>query len=247
MGSIRNETYHSGAYLMRALRHTGALSRVLHDGGDIILIEFATGQQVSVQMIQSGIPLYEIRKIVADNHASGIYSLFMLWCSMMVPNDGKLYKMDDWMEGFLALNGDRVYAYDIFDGEVYLFDVFFRGDGPVQRAEYGTTLRAGRIHCEERVIDYPGLEGVWRLATFDTIQRRYTTEDVLGGVLPLSSLEACYMLLGVVPGDDRETIKGAYRMLARRYHPDANSAPDAHEQMQKLNEAYERIVESMTP
>lgn len=245
MGSIRNETYYAGEYLMKALRQTGALSRVLHDGGDIILIELATGEQVSVQMIQSGIPLYEIRKIVADNHASGIYSLFMLWCSMMVPNDGKLYKMDDWMEGFLALNGDRVYAYDIFDGEVYLFDVFFRGDGPVLRAEYGMTLRAGRIHCEERAIHYPGLEGVWRLATFDTIQRRYTTEDILKGALPLTNLEACYALLGVAEGDDRETVKQAYRMLARRYHPDANTDPDAHDQMQKLNEAYDKILDSL--
>lgn len=243
MPSMRHETYHSGATLINALRHTGAMTRMLHDGGDIMLFELHTGQQVSVQMIESGIPLYEIRKIVQDNDAKGIYSLFMLWCTMMVPNDGALFKMTDWMRGFLALNGDRVYAYDIFDNQVFLFSVFFEGDGLVQRAVYGPTLRAGRITCRAVEIDLPGLEGVWRVATFE--EAKASAQEVLDGVVPLSALEACYALLGVEPGDDRETIKQAYRMLARRYHPDVNDAPEAGEQMRRLNEAYERLLEAL--
>lgn len=244
MGTLRSETYYSGEYLINALRHTGTLQRMLHDGGDIILFENHANQQISIQLIESGIPLYEIRKIVADNHAKGIYSLFMLWCSMMVPPDGKLFKMDDWMAGFVALNGDRIYAYDIFDGEVFLFPVFFRGEGPVRQVEYGTTVRAGRIQTREIHVTMPGLEGTWRVAYFDEVKT--SAQDVLTGAVPLSGLEACYALLGVEPGDDRETIKAAYRMLARRFHPDVNTAPDANEYMIRLNKAYETILDSLS-
>lgn len=34
-----------------------------------------------------------------------------------------------------------------------------------------------------------------------------------------------YAILGVAPGDDRLTIRGAYRHLARRHHPDAGGDP----------------------
>jgi molecular chaperone DnaJ len=58
-------------------------------------------------------------------------------------------------------------------------------------------------------------------------------------------LEGYYLLLGVEPGDSRETIKKAYRLLARRYHPDLNDASDAHEHMQRLNDAYVKLIESL--
>lgn len=55
-----------------------------------------------------------------------------------------------------------------------------------------------------------------------------------------------YQVLGVSPTDDDETIKRAYRELARKYHPD-NYAQDnpladlANEKMQEINEAYDMI------
>jgi curved DNA-binding protein len=44
---------------------------------------------------------------------------------------------------------------------------------------------------------------------------------------------------------DAETVKVAYRRMARRYHPDLNPSPDATAQMQAINEAYERIMERL--
>jgi WD40 repeat protein len=50
-------------------------------------------------------------------------------------------------------------------------------------------------------------------------------------------LENYYAILGV-PGDaDQETIKRAYRQLARRYHPDL-AGPGGAAQMQRINRAY---------
>ncbi len=48
-----------------------------------------------------------------------------------------------------------------------------------------------------------------------------------------------YEVLGVPRDADANTIKGAYRRLARQYHPDVNKAPDAEERLKEINEAYE--------
>jgi curved DNA-binding protein CbpA len=65
------------------------------------------------------------------------------------------------------------------------------------------------------------------------------------GAAALSGLEAAYALLGVDSGDDRDTVKRAYRLLARRYHPDQNPDPLAHQYMQRLNDAYQRVLAAL--
>lgn len=53
----------------------------------------------------------------------------------------------------------------------------------------------------------------------------------------LASVERYYYILGLKPGASQKEIKGAYRKLARRYHPDVNAGED--EQFKKVVEAYE--------
>lgn len=48
-----------------------------------------------------------------------------------------------------------------------------------------------------------------------------------------------YSVLGVPQTSSPEEIKKAYRLLARRYHPDVNHEPDAEERFKEINEAYE--------
>ncbi len=48
-----------------------------------------------------------------------------------------------------------------------------------------------------------------------------------------------YRLLGISPDASLQEIERAYRRLARRYHPDVNPAPDAHERMAAINQAYQ--------
>jgi len=47
-----------------------------------------------------------------------------------------------------------------------------------------------------------------------------------------------YRILQVDPDADPETIKAAYRDLARRFHPDGNLDPAAAQRMKEINEAY---------
>lgn len=48
-----------------------------------------------------------------------------------------------------------------------------------------------------------------------------------------------YEILGVSRDADANTIKSAYRKLARKYHPDVNKTKEAEEKFKDINEAYE--------
>lgn len=48
-----------------------------------------------------------------------------------------------------------------------------------------------------------------------------------------------YKTLGVSPDASQEEIRKQYRRLARKYHPDVSSEPDAEERFKEIGEAYE--------
>ena len=48
-----------------------------------------------------------------------------------------------------------------------------------------------------------------------------------------------YEVLGVDKNADQDTIKKAYRTLAKKYHPDINKSPDAVDKFKEVQEAYE--------
>jgi curved DNA-binding protein len=56
--------------------------------------------------------------------------------------------------------------------------------------------------------------------------------------MPLSYTDY-YEALGVPRDADHDTIRRAYRKLARKYHPDLNSDSEAEERFKALGEAYE--------
>jgi len=47
-----------------------------------------------------------------------------------------------------------------------------------------------------------------------------------------------YEVLGVPRDADTKTIKNAFRQLARRYHPDTSTEPDAEQRFKEIAEAY---------
>jgi DnaJ-class molecular chaperone len=47
-----------------------------------------------------------------------------------------------------------------------------------------------------------------------------------------------YEVLGVPRGASEDDLKSAFRRLARQYHPDVSSEPDAEEKFKEINEAY---------
>ena len=51
-----------------------------------------------------------------------------------------------------------------------------------------------------------------------------------------------YELLGLKPGASQDSIKNAYRILAKKHHPDKNCSPDATRIFQNLNKAYQALI-----
>ncbi len=52
-----------------------------------------------------------------------------------------------------------------------------------------------------------------------------------------------YEILGLTPGASDDEVKKAYKSLAKKYHPDVTgNDPKAAEQMQKINAAYDAIM-----
>ena len=51
-----------------------------------------------------------------------------------------------------------------------------------------------------------------------------------------------YAVLGISRDADDETIRSAYRLLARRYHPD-RGAGSSTEKFRRVNEAYETLMD----
>jgi curved DNA-binding protein CbpA len=54
----------------------------------------------------------------------------------------------------------------------------------------------------------------------------------------------CYSVLGVPSDADSETIRSAFRILARRYHPDTGSGSSA-EKFRQIVEAYETLSDTV--
>jgi WD40 repeat protein len=59
----------------------------------------------------------------------------------------------------------------------------------------------------------------------------------------LKTVTSYYEILGVGPTAEPETLRKAYRRLARKHHPDVSKDPRAQENMSRINEAYEVLID----
>ena len=68
--------------------------------------------------------------------------------------------------------------------------------------------------------------------------RRNKKLPAAAGLLTMMQ-QNCYSILGVPRTATTGEIRAAYRRLARMYHPDLNSEPEAEARMKEINEAYQ--------
>ncbi len=247
---MRFYTYNVGAQLVRELDIAGAVKRIVHDGGDIIHLELLTGESLMVHLIESPIPLYEIRNIMEANNQRGDHTLFMLWGSLLLPSNGRIVEVEDWQAGLLEIYDGKIYAYDIHHQEVFLYPVYFQRIGATGRAKvhHGERIDVGAISSHYVETDLPNLKGHWRIAAFDGDPDFYHRQQARQLEQPLEQdVTEYYLLLHVDPDASMAEIKRAYRQLARQYHPDVNADdPDATKRMQNLNHAYNVILRMRT-
>ena len=232
---MRFETHRVSEYVVRRLQYAPPVSRIVVDGGDIIEFVLTSGVHVSLHLIESDLALYEAEHILRANGERGVYTLFLFWCDLLLPDDGHFFQMDSWLAAWAELYGGKVYGYDFNGPDIYLFPVHIEPLGAQWVARFGLTLDPARLVVREVRTGGP-LPGFWRVAAFDG---DVWTPAV--GAPP--TVDACYALLGLEPDAPRALVKRAYRRLARRLHPDVNPAADAHEQMQALNDAYSVLLD----
>lgn len=60
----------------------------------------------------------------------------------------------------------------------------------------------------------------------------------------MKTLTSFYEVLGVGPTAEPETLRKAYRRLASKHHPDVSADPRAHENMARINEAFETLIDA---
>lgn len=248
MGRIGYHAAFASRFFLDSLRYTHQLGTLIANGGDILLFTLgrADGPTVSVHFIDSAIPLYEIRATLTDNGARGRHTLFMLWADMLLPAHGQQYRFraaDDWMEALMFVYSGSIYGYDVYDGAIHLFPVYFRGEGLVRTAEFGPTLDFRHLGTRTVSTSLAGLNGTWAVADFGG--PRGTAHDPAAARVQNTALAAHYALFGLKTTATRAEIKQAYRAMARRLHPDTNTAPTAHDDMQRLNAAYAQLMAAL--
>jgi hypothetical protein len=92
----------------------------------------------------------------------------------------------------------------------------------------------------------PYLNGAWRVVRFSvgtSHADHQSGSHYSAGVS--SSMQVYYDLLELAADADVDTVKLAYRRLARLYHPDLNQTDDTTAKMQAINEAYEQIMKQL--
>ncbi len=240
---MRFYTYGVGAQLVLELEIAGAVERIVHDGADIIHLDLIDGKSLMIHLIDSGIPLYEIKHILNANTAAGHHTLFILWCDMLLPDHGQHVLLEDWHRGLMALYDGCIYAYKIYMEKLSIFPIYFEAHPAYHVVHYGDAVDVGGIHCQLTETRLFGFIGRWLIAAFTGDPEAYHRQRAARvGALAGGRLRGYYHLLNLEPDAARATVKAAYRQLARLYHPDINADQHAHERMQAINQAYAVIM-----
>ncbi len=246
MPVVRLDTYKASAWLVWQLKHSGAT--VHEDGGDIIHVGLPSGEAISIHLIESSIPPYEIKSTLAYNDANNQHTLFLMWADMLMPPEGHVVEVQPWEWTMLALYGDRIWSYDVFGGEVFIFPVHYDRHGQYREIRYGDTVSVKHLVGSMVETHFPDMMGKWRVAGFAERSHHQHYQTAGNGHRSASipqpgSLAAAFILLGLdAEGLEAEDVKTAFRRIARKIHPDVNRAADATKQMQALNEAYQKIM-----
>lgn len=249
---MRLDTYSFRNHLIAQLESKKTGATVHLDDGDILMISLRSGELVEIHIIERAVDIEEIHATFARNQRAEIYTLYVMWCDMVLPEDFQVYEPEDWLLTLHAIYDQKVYGYKVSGSEAVIYPVHLEKlPRRKRRAHYGKPITIADIGCAKNQINSQSLEGEWFIADFndtplkDGYQRTYKTHDdrYRQQVGANHHLRDFYGELGLTIEADRGAVRKAYRQLAREFHPDLNSTPEATLRMQRLNEAYNKIID----
>lgn len=246
---MRFDVHTVRCHLVNELMETPHVKEVWHDGSDVVILNLTTGETVAIHIIERFMSLNEIEYIFKEDDRSNHYTMLILWADMFMPSNGQVYEPDDWMLALLQLYGGKIYAFDAWRNEPYIFTVHFH---PVKNSysrliQHGADVNIGAIGVETLATHMVGFSGFWRVARFDGFATQHDADDYWDS-LPAddeqrSSVNYYFHILGVKVTATRAEVKHAYREMARKHHPDVNPDTDTTHRMQQINKAYTRLNE----
>ncbi len=217
------------------------LVRHIYEDGDIMYFSLMSGERIMAYMIERPFTLQNLQHHLRTNTARGRYSLFFFYFDIFLPAHGDYYPIEDWMQALLAVQGGKIYGFEVANRHSFFFPVYFKGEGARRHVIHGDLLDLSLLRGEVVETDEPSIAGRWRVATFDPRE-----EDAAYQPPPTAELAPAllrhYQTLGVDVHDSLPAIKKAYRELARQYHPDVNGSPQAAKRMKQINEAYIHLM-----
>ncbi|MCC7206808.1 MAG: J domain-containing protein [Anaerolineae bacterium] len=237
-------TNYVNAHLVYQLEYAGLV--IEHNSFDIVVGRLPNGERIAFHLIERDIDVDYIGEMLRYNAARGMSTLLLLWCAMLLPDDGALYPPYDWMWALVELYGGRIYAYENEGPTAWLFPVHFdAAPGTTRRhIRYGEVVNMLRLETQ-RVHTEGHLPGDWRVAGFGEMRAddepippprgRGRRSAPAGRRHPL---QVYFDALGVPSDADFEAVRRAYRALARQHHPDLNPAAASVRRMQDINRAY---------
>src|SRR5258707_7987970 len=162
------------AYLVDELIKAEAIVDITANGFDIIQVQLASGEHVAIHLVERDIDLEEIKRILKINSNDNFNTLFILWNSMLLPDEGDLYLPYDWMAALYTLYNDKIYAYESYGPDIVIFPVHFdiQPDGPERLIRYGDPVEMGNLGCDTVHTETLHLKGTWRIADFETSTAR---------------------------------------------------------------------------
>lgn len=247
---MRFDVHTVRCHLVNELMQAPQVREVWHDGSDVVILDFKSGESVSIHMVERFMSLDEIEYIFSHNAEQERYTMLLLWCDMFMPSHGQHYVADDWMLALLNLFNGKIYAYDAWRDAPYIFNVEFTPI-PGKRqflVKHGADVNIGKIGIDTIETTMPHFNGFWKVARFDGYNATSANADqeywagAGQGIGTNTSVRYYFNLLGLTLKANREDVKRAYRDLARVHHPDMNPNTDTTNRMQQINDAYTRVM-----
>jgi hypothetical protein len=242
---MRFDVHTVRCHLVNELIQTPHVKEVWHDGSDVVILDFKSGETVSIHLVERYMSVDEIQYIFDHNAEQGLFTMHLLWADMFMPSDGQVYQPDDWMMALLHLYGGKIYAFDAWREAPYIFTVSFNKTQHSRKfvAHHGADVNIGQIGTDTIETHMPYFSGFWRVARFDGYDNVPMDDFWEAAHQPPNATVRYYLnLLGLNANATREQVKLAYRDMARKHHPDRNPDSDTTRRMQVINDAYLRIT-----
>ncbi len=245
---MRFDVHKIRVHLVNELMETPQVKEVWHDGSDVVILDFKTGESVAIHLVERYISINEIEYLFAENARQGYYTILILWADMFMPSDGQVYQADDWMLALLELYGGKIYGYDAWRHAPHIFEVGFTRVGTTYdyMIKHNSDVNIGHIGVETVETNLPNFKGFWRVGRFDGFDAKdedsYWEDNTTSKTGYRPTMGYYFKLLGIASNADRAAVKRAYRAMALKHHPDVNPHEDTTRRMQQINDAYTRIT-----